>query len=578
MKILFCIFVFAVIFSSVPAYPQWVQQTLPGDIDVTLGIDFINENIGVMGGWHINLGGQLVGNAFYTANAGTNWFEAAIPDSMRVIVDLQMLNANTAYGAGAYNQTLIQSNLNSNPSQPLNPLIKKYYEKIGINFSAQEDYRGYFVETTDGGLTWHPKGSFEDSVYYLVGIYFFDQQTGFVLASGPSANSSAILKTSDNGVSWSYVYSFETGLTLNSIKFINQLEGIAVGTSVAIPGNVGIILRTTDGGNTWMRTELSPLAAIDDVTYIDFNSILVSGVKTDFSAVIYRSDDGGNNWFESCNYGGLSFISGINSIPGSGITIVYGQEQPIGSAFPFIEISLDGGVTWSYNQLSLLQDYYPTFSEMVTQERWYLTGTRLPRTGFVLFTDNSGGVPVELVSFNAETVAGNIRLNWATASELNNMGFEVERKSDNEDWRITGFVEGNGTTTEKQNYYYTDNLFGINSTKLNYRLKQIDFDGTYKYSDAVEVVRDPVLFSLEQNYPNPFNPGTIIRFSLPQSSFVTLEIFNTLGESLGKLVSEDLSAGTYNYDWDGTGLTSGIYFYKIQAGDFVEIKKMILIK
>jgi photosystem II stability/assembly factor-like uncharacterized protein len=581
---------------------QWIEQTLPGDIVVTLGIDFFNQNHGITGGWEGDLSQQIFGEVYYTTNGGINWIEATLPDSMRVMVEVQMIDDMRAYGAGAYNQTLINNQSGSNFSLLNNPLLQSRSERLGMNFSRQEEYRGYFVETTDGGLTWHPKGSFEDSVYYLVGISFIDQQTGFVLASGPSANSSAILKTSDNGDSWSYVYSFETGLTINSIKFFNQLDGITVGTSDAIPGNIGIILRTTNGGNTWMRIELPLLATIDDVTYLDFNSILISGVKTDFSAVIFRTDDGGVTWFECCTYSDTHTISGINSLPASGVIIVYGQYQPIGSSIPFIEATINNGVSWYYDLLSQFTDYYLTKSKLVDESRWYITGTQFAQMGFVLFTDNAGGVPVELTSFSAEFIENQVSIRWTTASELNNMGFEVEQKSDDEDWRMIGFIEGKGTTTEKQTYSFTDDLFGVNNTKLNYRLKQIDFNGSYEYSDAVEVnidIANPEIFFLSQNYPNPFNPSTKIKFTIPSvtlrqaqsDAWVTLKVYDVLGNEIATLVNEELSPGEYEVEFighsdEGQNLPSGIYFYQLRTKGpetssgqgIIQAKKMVYLK
>ena len=199
-----------IIFSS-NINSQWVQQTLPGDINVTLGIDFLNQNHGITGGWYGDISQQIYGKAYYTYDGGSNWIEASVPDSMRVMVGVQMINENLSYGAGAYNLLGSKANPVPNPNQypNLNPTLRKYYEQIGMDFSGQENYRGYFVETTDGGLTWHPKGSFEDSVYYLVGIYFIDEQTGYVIASSPGASSNTILKTSDGGNTWDFVFPFQ---------------------------------------------------------------------------------------------------------------------------------------------------------------------------------------------------------------------------------------------------------------------------------------------------------------------------------------------------------------------------------
>jgi hypothetical protein len=191
-------------------------------------------------------------------------------------------------------------------------------------------------------------------------------------------------------------------------------------------------------------------------------------------------------------------------------------------------------------------------------------------------------IPVELTSFTASVGGQSVTLNWETATETNNSGFAIERKSATSDFTQVGFVAGFGTTTEPKSYTYTDN--GLATGIYSYRLKQIDYDGTYEYSDVVEVeVLAPDVYTLAQNYPNPFNPSTKIAFSLAVDSKVSLKIFDVLGQEVATLVNQDLTAGVYNYDFNATGINSGVYFYKIEAvgvnGDeFVDIKKMMLLK
>ena len=190
---------------------------------------------------------------------------------------------------------------------------------------------------------------------------------------------------------------------------------------------------------------------------------------------------------------------------------------------------------------------------------------------------SSDPLPVELVSFNASVSGTTVNLQWQTATELNNGGFAVERKT-NSDWTQIGFVNGHGTTTEPQNYFYADQISNINSNTIYYRLKQIDFNGTFEYSDIVEVDVVPVEFSLNQNYPNPFNPSTKITYTLASKSTVTLKVYDTIGNEVASLVNQEQEAGSYEINFDATSLTSGVYFYKINAGNFVSVKKMLLLK
>jgi subtilisin family serine protease len=191
-------------------------------------------------------------------------------------------------------------------------------------------------------------------------------------------------------------------------------------------------------------------------------------------------------------------------------------------------------------------------------------------------------IPVELSSFSASTNENSVTLNWSTATETNNSGFSLERKSaSDERWVETGFVPGFGTTTERKSYSYTDE--NLNMGSYSYRLKQIDFDGKFEYSESIIVeVSAPEKFVLLQNYPNPFNPSTTIGFSIPQSSDVTIEIYNVVGELVSSLANKTLEAGYHNVNFDAANLPSGTYVYQLKAvgqnRTFVETKKMLLLK
>jgi hypothetical protein len=187
-----------------------------------------------------------------------------------------------------------------------------------------------------------------------------------------------------------------------------------------------------------------------------------------------------------------------------------------------------------------------------------------------------GAVPVEFNFFEANPNGYTVDLKWSTATETNNKGFEVERKSGN-DFETISFVPGSGTSTQTKNYSFSDkNLATGNYT---YRLKQIDLDGTVSYSAEVKVeTTTPNNFALEQNYPNPFNPSTIIRFSLPTSDFVTLSVYNTLGEKVAQIINKEMEEGYHEVSFNAANLPSGLYFYEIKTGNFSSIKKMLLMK
>jgi hypothetical protein len=194
----------------------------------------------------------------------------------------------------------------------------------------------------------------------------------------------------------------------------------------------------------------------------------------------------------------------------------------------------------------------------------------------------SSEIPVELVSFNAEMGDGNVVLNWSTATETNNNGFQIEKREKSNvkgqtEFSSVGFVSGKGTTTEKTFYSYSDK--NEKPGTYLYRLKQIDFDGTYSYSNEVELeVVAPKDFALYQNYPNPFNPSTKIKFALPVKTNLSLNVYNTLGEKVAEIFNGEMEEGYHEMMFDASSLSSGVYFYKIESENFNSTKKLMLLK
>ena len=207
-------------------------------------------------------------------------------------------------------------------------------------------------------------------------------------------------------------------------------------------------------------------------------------------------------------------------------------------------------------------------------------------------------VPVELVEFKATAEENNIKLEWQTATELNNYGFDIERLMTNDgdghssivngQWTKIGFVQGAGNSTDTRSYTFQDNSVANGST-YKYRLKQVDQNGSYKYSSETEVTANlaPTSYSLSQNYPNPFNPSTTINFEIPKSSFVNLKVYDILGNEVATLVDENKDAGRYSVTFSASGgsasggnaqnLASGIYIYKLVTDGYISTKKMILL-
>ncbi|TDI79020.1 MAG: T9SS type A sorting domain-containing protein [Caldithrix sp.] len=199
-------------------------------------------------------------------------------------------------------------------------------------------------------------------------------------------------------------------------------------------------------------------------------------------------------------------------------------------------------------------------------------------------------VPVELAAFTAAVVGSDVRLVWITATETNNFGFDIQRKFvESDSWEKIHFVAGHGTTTTQVPYQYTDENLPVGS--YNYRLKQIDTNGSFEFSAIITVeVGVPEAFALNQNFPNPFNPSTTINYQISTAALndalateTTLTIFNILGARVLTLVNEEQGTGFYSVVWngkdsDGLQVPSGVYIYQLTAGSFKETKKMLLIQ
>jgi archaellum component FlaG (FlaF/FlaG flagellin family) len=198
--------------------------------------------------------------------------------------------------------------------------------------------------------------------------------------------------------------------------------------------------------------------------------------------------------------------------------------------------------------------------------------------------NNQTTLPVELTTFTATAANNAATLTWNTSTEVNNYGFEIERRAVKSElqtvnsWQKLGFVHGAGTSNSLNEYSYTD--ASVSSGTYAYRLKQIDNSGTFKYSNETEVtISIPKVFALNQNYPNPFNPSTTISFTLSQDGFTTLKIYNVLGREIATLVNANLQAGVlHQTSFNASDLSSGIYFYKLESGKQMQVKKLLLMK
>lgn len=314
------------------------------------------------------------------------------------------------------------------------------------------------------------------------------------------------------------------------------------------------MIKSTDGGATW----LSPVLINDDQSFNQYHPWCTVDQSTgQLLFVWYDSRNTGNDstsvWMASSFDGGEKF----NNFEVS--------EEPFK---PKPISGLAGGYQGDYIGIAALNDVaYPYWADDRTGNY----------QGWMSVVNFDPPIPVELTSFAAVIVADNVQLNWSTATEINNQGFEIQRRTSDGEFEKVGFVPAHGTTTDVQTYSYLDSKVVIGN--YTYRLKQIDFNGTFEYSDEVAVeITAPVEFTLEQNYPNPFNPSTVIKYSIPENGFVTLVVYNLLGEKVASLLNGLQDAGRYEINFDASNLASGIYVYNLKSGNFNSVKKMLLMK
>ncbi|HMN23250.1 MAG TPA: T9SS type A sorting domain-containing protein [Ignavibacteriaceae bacterium] len=457
--------------------------------------------------------------------------------------------------------------------------------------------------------------------------------------SGVVSDSSRIKfsRSTDKGLTWSTAITI-SDVSGNCIDEDNTVEGAVpcVGPNgevyVSWAGPLGLLFdKSTNGGTTWgadvfvstipggwdysipgiSRANGLPITACDTSQslfrgniYINWSDQRNGTGNTDI--FLSKSTDGGNTWsavkkVNDDNTTRHQFFTWMTIDQTTGILyfVFYDRRNTSNNLTDvYMARSTDGGETFinfkvsqsSFNPNSGV--FFGDYTNIAALNKTvYPIWTRLDGNALSVWTaivnDSASSIPVELNSFAVNVNNGKVNLNWQTASELNNQGFEIQRASSlttpRFDWRTIGFVNGKGTTTEFTNYSFVDEP--IQSGNYSYRLKQIDYDGSYEYSNEVDInfifAND---FRLSQNYPNPFNPSTTIEYQIPQSTFVTIKVYDALGAEVVTLVNKEMPAGVHEVNFSAVetlhaaSLPSGLYLYKISAGNFEQTRKMLLLK
>jgi len=523
------------------------------------------------------------GNTWFAANQGMG------PKDVRAVT---ITNASTviagSHYVGMYRSTDNGSSWDkSQTGFPAGTSILCLLESQSSIYAGTRD--GVF-STDDNGDTWTKMGGTNDTTMYS-DIWAMCEHNGVLYASMQLYFDATVYKSTNKGSTW--IRCGMVGLPFG-LSFIKGLE--SSGNNIVAGTDEGIFY-SSDGGENWNPTNAP---TINVPSLASSENYVYAAIPT--AGGVYRSVNNGVNWSislpstvdyievaakDNYAYAGSFFDGGrYSSAYGSGWSVCNGF--PSGASIFEIGPVGDGmvlaGTDLSPNWIYISNDYgtyFTPYSEGLF-ENASVEAFAFNETFMFAGTDYNGvwrryfpGVPVELVSFSAESNSNIVTLSWTTSTETNNSGFEIQRKSI--DWERIGFIEGSGTTTEENSYSFADE--NLSSGIYQYRLKQIDYDGSFEFSDIVEVeIISPIEFSLKQNYPNPFNPTTTIQYSIPESGNVKLIVYNSLGEQVATIVNDFKESGNHQVEFDATRLSSGIYYYSLQINSFVETKKMVIMK
>lgn len=451
---------------------------------------------------------------------------------------------------------------------------------------------GIMLRTTNKGTTWTQLTSLTPD--YLFTVYFINENTGWVAGAN-----SFIYKTTNRGNNWQS-QNFEIQENIHDIFFLDENFGVAVGRS-------GFIIMTSNGGTNWAKPEATLTQHLNGVFFIDANTGWIAGGAGKNIGTIYSTTDGGRNWedqtsgtdqnlysvwFSNANTGIIVGSEGVvlRTTDGGNLWFTQPSETSAyltkvdflnsvtGIAIGYSGIILrttNGGVNWvqqvSGTGQSLLGISFP--------DKYFNLGWAVGSGGTIL--RYTGAIPNVPYNFHVEpsTEIGKALLSWQDSSD-NESGFIIHRRDIvNTNWIILDTVEANETQ-------YLDSGLAADR-EYSWRMYSYNVIGRSAYTDTVSIVLSnvqtvneiiPEKYNLYQNFPNPFNPSTTISFDIPKAETVKLVIYDMLGKEITQLVNGVLQPGKYEINWNAAVLPSGAYFYKLQAGNFTSIKKLVLSK
>ncbi|MFO7524583.1 MAG: T9SS type A sorting domain-containing protein [Ignavibacteriaceae bacterium] len=615
--LLFCLLTFF----NLQIFSQYQNVRIDGPLssqpeEVTIAINPVNPQV-LAAGANIN-------HFYWSTDSGLTWSEKRLTSSFGVWGDPCVVFDELGY--------LYYGHL-SNPPFPGYWIDRIVVQRSTDNGETWNDGAGVgFLNPRNQDKEWI--GVDMHSPLYKGNIYMTWTEFDSYGSSGQNDSSRIkFSKSTDRGINWTEAQTI-SDVSGNCIDSDNTVEGAVpcVGPNgeiyVSWAGPLGLLFdRSFDGGDTWgedifvsdmpggwdfdipgiYRANGFPVTACDTSSnspfhgniYINWSDQRNGTSNTDI--FFSRSTDGGDNWTapfkvnddNTTRHQFFNWMT-IDQTTGAIYIIFYDRRNTTNVATDvYVARSTDGGNSFENFKVSESSFspnsgiFFGDYSNIAAfNKKVYPIWTRLDGNSLSIWTaliyDSTVVVPVELAGFTAESNSGSILLKWQTVSELNNQGFEVHRKktivtNKDSEWSVIGFVPGKGTSTELSDYRFEDKPFI--SGEYSYRLKQLDYDGSFSFSNEVDVQFITLSdFGIEQNYPNPFNPSTIIEYKLPVRSLIQIKVFDMLGKEIAVLVDEEKPEGIHEVQFNGEEFASGLYIYKMIVGNFEQTRKMMLIK
>jgi photosystem II stability/assembly factor-like uncharacterized protein len=379
-------------------YGQWIPEQVPPDVGILLTVAFSPTGAGIAGGWSWST--DINGKALFSTDGGKTWLPAAVPDSTRALVTMISLSDTMAYGAGARNTGGIARTVPAVPGTPRGSIplsVRRYNKTIGM--TGTEGYTGSFMRSSDGGKHWHSFGTLPDSIFYLTGMCITAPTTIFATAdASPTSGRARIIKSLDGGFTWSTLRLPTVVQQLREIAFWDCLSGAAIGYAVWDSSTVGVILRTSDGGDTW---EALFDAGVGNFTGISFSTALtgyaVGTARDGMSPVAYKTSDGGVTWNTLAFSPDSVLVEGVRFLEGTGTGYIVGTKSGGDSAGvplpwrPYIAGTTDGGLTWSTSEITgPHQNTLLIGAAVLSADEAFACGGDFPGPAVMLHTTNGG--------------------------------------------------------------------------------------------------------------------------------------------------------------------------------------------